>query len=244
MTNTHAIASPTFLAEETNIPVFARWFGSWQISIQRRALSLDELTQRYDESAPGWQGTVERLGFPAAYDALLHQVVGDEMPSRVLDCGVGTGALSEALTRVARAPFALTAVDLSPRMLEQAKQVLQGTNADVTLRQADAAALPYADNTFDLVMTAHMLEHLADPTVALREMVRVLKPGGRLIACLTRRTWLGMMIHLKWRTHRVTPAQAEQLLKEAGLKTIDSLTFGHAPWCRRLSLACTGNKAL
>lgn len=237
MTDTHALT-----ALNHTIPVFARWFGSWQISVERRALSLDELTQRYDESAPSWQGTVERLGFPAAYDSLLQQIAVDELPSRVLDCGVGTGALSEALIRVAHAPFALTAVDLSPRMLEQAQRMLQGSNADLTLRQADAGALPFADNSFDLVMTAHMLEHLADPTVALREMVRVLKPGGRLIACLTRRTWLGMMIHLKWHTHRVTPSQAEQLLQDAGLNTVDSLTFGHAPWCRRLSLACTGHK--
>lgn len=237
MTDTYALPSTNH-----TIPVFTRWFGSWQISVERRPFGLEELTHRYDESASHWQGTVERLGFPAAYDSLLHQIVGDETPSHVLDCGVGTGALSEALIRVAKAPFALTAIDLSPRMLEQAQHVLQGTNADVTLRQADACALPYDDNTFDLVMTAHMLEHLADPSVALREMVRVLKPGGRLVACLTRRTLLGMMIHLKWRTHRVTPAQAAQLLTRAGLTNVDTVSFGDAPWCRRLSLACTGHK--
>lgn len=226
------------------IPVYARWFGSWQVSVQRRALSVGELTQRYDDSASGWQQTVDRLGFPSAYESLLRQIVGEETPSTVLDCGVGTGALSHALIKAAPAPFALTAVDVSPRMLEQAQMTLGGTHADVTLRQADVCALPYDDHTFDLVMTAHLLEHLPDPAAALAEMVRVLKPGGRLVVCMTRRTLLGMWIHLKWHTHRVTEGQANQLLLDAGLETIKSLAFESPHWCRRLSLASTGRKPL
>jgi len=226
------------------IPVYARWFGSWQVSVQRRALSVGELTQRYDDSASGWQQTVDRLGFPSAYESLLRQIVGEETLSTVLDCGVGTGALSQALIDAAPAPFALTAVDVSPRMLEQAQMTLGGTNADVTLRQADVCALPYDDHTFDLVMAAHSLEHLPDPGAAIAEMVRVLKPGGRLVVCMTRRTLLGMWIHLKWHTHRVTEDQASQLLLDAGLETIKSLAFDSQLWCRRLSLASTGRKPL
>ena len=239
MTDTHALTPA-----DNTIPVYAQWFGSWRISVQRRALSIRELTRRYDESATDWHRTVDRLGFPAAYESLLRQVTGNETPSTVLDCGVGTGALSQALIRVLPAPFALTAVDVSPRMLEQARNALQGTNADVTVREADATALPYNNNTFDMVMTAHMLEHLADPAVALSEMVRVLKPGGRLVVCVTRRTLLGMMIHLKWHTHRMTPDQARRILQNAGLQSVESLTFDRAPWCQRLSLACAGRKPL
>lgn len=229
---------------DDTIPVFTRWFGSWQVSVQRRALSVGELTQRYDDSASGWQQTVDRLGFPAAYESLLRQIIGEDTPSTVLDCGVGTGALSQALINTASAPLALTAVDVSPRMLEQAHTTLGGTNADVTVRQADVCALPFSDNTFDLVMTAHTLEHLPDPAAALAEMVRVLKPGGRLVACMTRRTLLGMWIHVKWHTHRVTEGQANQLLLDAGLETIESLSFESRHWCRGLSLASTGCKPL
>lgn len=236
MTDTaHTYSDPT-------IPVFARWFGSWQISVQRRALSVPELTRRYDESATGWHRTVQRLGFPAAYEGLLRRAVGSETPSAVLDCGVGAGALSQALTRVLPYRFALTAIDVSPRMLEQTEDALHAANADVTLRQADAAALPFDDNSFDMVMTAHMLEHLSDPAVALREMVRVLRPGGRLVVCVTRRTLLGMLVHLKWHTHRMTPDQAGRFLEYAGVQGVECLTFERAPWCRRLSLACTGRK--
>lgn len=239
MTDTYAPAPL-----DHTIPVFARWFGSWQISVQRRALSVPELRWRYDESATDWHRTVDRLGFPAAYESLLRRAAGTEAPSTVLDCGAGTGALSQALIRVLPAPVALTAIDVSTRMLEQARYALRNTNADVTVRQADAAALPFDDNSFDMVMTAHMHEHLTDPAVALREMVRVLKPGGRLVVCVTRRTVLGMMIHLKWHTHRMTPDHAGRFLRNAGLEGVEGLTFDRAPWCKRLSLACTGRKPL
>lgn len=227
---------------DRTIPVFARWIGSWQFSVQRRLLNLPELTRRYDRSAADWHRIVDRFGFPAAYASMLRQVLGSETPTTVLDCGAGTGALSQALIEAVPGPLALTALDASSQMLEQAHHALRDSGADVTLRRADATALPYDDDTFDMVMTAHMVEHLVDPALALAEMVRVLKPGGRLIICVTRRTLLGMMVHLKWHTHRMTPNQTRHLLRNAGLQSVESLTYDQAPWCRRLSLACTGRK--
>src|SRR5262249_47123766 len=108
--------------------------------------------------------------------------------------------------------------DISPHMLERASSSLCDADLDVTFRHGDMRALPYGDNVFDLAMTAHVLEHLLDPSAALNEMVRVLKPGGLLLACFTRRSVLGMMVHLKWRTHRLTPAQAQSWLWKAGWK--------------------------
>ncbi len=103
-------------AEQT-IPVFARWFGSWQVSVQRLAFSSPELTRLYDRAAPGWDRTLDRLGQPDAYETLLRKVLSEEglegagARPRVLDCGVGTGALSTALARVAPTPFKLNAID-------------------------------------------------------------------------------------------------------------------------------------
>ena len=160
----------------------------------------------------------------------------------MLDCGVGTGALSSALARVLPTPFKLDAIDISPRMLERASSTLDGTNLEMTFSLGDMRELPYCNGVFDLVMTAHVLEHLTDPGVALNEMVRVLKPGGLLIACLTRRSALGMLVHLKWRTHRVTPAQAETWLLESGLEDAHCLTFEDRAMCQRLSVVCVGRK--
>ena len=226
--------------EEETIPVFARWFGSWRISLQRRALSSRQLTRFYDLAAPGWSRKLDRLGFPLAYETLLREVLSEEAPGvtgvqfRGLDCGVGTGALSYALARVLPAPFKLDAIDISPRMLERAGRRLR--DLDVSLRHGDVRDLPSDNGTFDLVMSGHVLEHFVDPSIALDEMVRVLKPGGRLIVCLTRRSPLGMVVHLKWRTHRVTPAQAEKWLREVGLEHVDCRSFDQRPICRQLSV--------
>jgi ubiquinone/menaquinone biosynthesis C-methylase UbiE len=58
------------------------------------------------------------------------------------------------------------------------------------LSHGDVRELPYGNGVFDLVMTAHVLEHLVDPSVALNEMVRALKPGGLLVACVGRKPYL------------------------------------------------------
>jgi len=233
---------------EETIPVLSRWFGSWKISLQRRALSPPELARSYDDAAAGWGRTIARLGFPAAYERLLRGVLRDRAPTttgvrpRVLDCGVGTGALSSALARAWPVPFRLDGLDISPQMLARAGRRLGDSGLEATLCHGDVRSLPYGDNTFDLVVSAHVLEHLADPRGALDEMVRVLRPGGLLITCLTRRTALGMYVHLKWRTHRVTPAEAEGWLRGSGLADARCLSFDDRAICRLLSVACIGRK--
>ena len=234
--------------DHETIPVFARWFGSWQVSVQRRALSLPQLARSYDRAAPGWSRKLDRLGVPDAYETMLRRVLNEDVPSetdaplRVLDCGVGTGALSCALARVWPTPLKLDVVDVSLRMLERANSRLREAGLKPALFHGDARNMPYADGTFDVVMTGHVLEHLADPREALREMARVLKPGGLLIACLTRRSTLGMYVQLKWRTHRVTPAEAEGWLRESGLEDARCLPFGRRAVSRRLSVACMARK--
>ena len=233
---------------EQTIPVFSLWFGSWQFSVQRRALNLSQLTRFYDLAAPGWSKKLARLGFPEAYETLLRKVLSEETPSatgarlRALDCGVGTGALSCALARALPAPFKLDAIDISQRMLERASSNLCDSGLDVSLRHGDVRELPYRTGDFDLVITGHVLEHLADPGVALGEMVRVLKPGGLIIACLTRRSLLGAYVQLKWRTHRVTPSQAENWLLKSGLQNVRCISFDQGTLCQRLSVVCVGRK--
>ncbi len=233
---------------EQTIPVFAHWFGSWQLSLRRLPFHSSELSEAYDRAAPEWSDTIDRLGFPQAYERLLCRVLAENPAAiagpkpRILDCGVGTGALSSALAHVIHKPFALDAIDISPHMLEFAAINLQAAGVDATLRQGDVRALPYEDASFDVVMTAHVLEHLADPSVALDEMVRVLKPGGVLVACLTRRSPLGLYIHFKWRTHQVTVEQALTWMFQAGLQHVRCSSFDDRSLCRQLSIACVGQK--
>lgn len=230
------------------IPVFSRWFGSWRISVQRRAFSAPDLARHYDLAAPRWGRILDRFGYPGAYAALLGKAVGEDAleaagpAPRVLDCGVGTGALSIALARVFAGRVELDAIDISPGMLERAAANFRTASVAAALRRGDVRELPFADNVFDIVMTAHVLEHFADPRPALNEMVRVLKPGGLLVACVTRRSAPGAVIHLLWRTHRMTPKQSRDLLRESNLDNVRCLPLDSRMLCGRMSVACVGTK--
>jgi ubiquinone/menaquinone biosynthesis C-methylase UbiE len=96
---------------------------------------------------------------------------------RVLDVGCGTGVLLERL--VDRYPDSqLTGVDLSPAMVAQARRRLPER---VTLDVADAEALPFPDHSFDLVFSVSSFHFWPAPELALADLRRVLRPGGRLV---------------------------------------------------------------
>lgn len=97
-------------------------------------------------------------------------------PSSVLETAAGTGRVTVQLRKKISPSSSLTATDLNPDMLAIAKGKLAGEN--ITWQQADAMALPFADNSFDCVVTCFGLMFYPDKVKGLREALRVLKPGG------------------------------------------------------------------
>ena len=95
---------------------------------------------------------------------------------RVLDVACGTGALTETVCERVKPRGSVVGLDANPEMLEVAGR----KKLDVEWREAFAEALPFADAAFDAVVSQFGLMFFQDRVQALREMLRVLRPGGRL----------------------------------------------------------------
>jgi ubiquinone/menaquinone biosynthesis C-methylase UbiE len=210
-------------AIEKAIPMTSRRIGSWEVLISRWPLSTTDLASRYDAVSGRWARTARRYQLDSAYrePLLTCQVatgltqIGPE--ARILDCGVGNGSLSIALDGILKGPVDYHGIDTSAEMLAQANSKMQHAGLRAHFLQADVLSLPYDDQSFDVVMAAHVLEHLPDPQRALAEMVRVLRPGGMVFVCMTRHSIFGALVQLLWRTWAITEQQGVAWLHESQL---------------------------
>ncbi|APB00710.1 class I SAM-dependent methyltransferase [Nocardia seriolae] len=104
-----------------------------------------------------------------------------EVPyDRALELGCGTGFFLLNLMQAGVAKRG-SVTDLSPGMVKVATRNGQNLGLDVDGRVADAETIPYEDDTFDLVVGHAVLHHIPDVELALKECLRVLKPGGRFV---------------------------------------------------------------
>lgn len=230
------------------IPVWSRALGSWNVSISRRPFQSAELEHHYDRTADVWQTKVERLGFIDAYHELIASALRDrqlsdsDLPLQVMDAGVGTGAMSQALSNLVSCDVDLLGVDISTEMLDRARQTVRKPNVNMQTLKADLGALPLEDDTFDLILMAHVVEHLADPVPVLAELRRVLKPGGMMISCITRRSGFGSYIQLIWRTHQVEAPTALSWMQQAGFTSAHMLPLARRTGAQKCSLGYVARK--
>jgi len=132
------------------------------------------MTQQYFDDVAGEWDEMREGFFPDGLRDEAAEAMRVKPDGRYLDVGAGTGFLVAAiLQRGARA----SAVDASPRMVE----LLRARFPLVDARVADAERLPFADATFEGAFANMCLHHVERPEVALREMARVTKPGGRVV---------------------------------------------------------------
>ena len=108
--------------------------------------------------------------------ARLVEAIGDSARWRVLDLACGPGIVTSALAERAQEVVAL---DLTPRMLAKARErCAKAGQTNVMFTEGSATALPFADAGFDAVITRLSFHHFLEPNAVLKEMLRVLRPGG------------------------------------------------------------------
>jgi len=134
----------------------------------------------YDEK---WSISYDERCISYARDRYVHIAGDGGWPAqRMLEIGAGTGFFTLNLLQAGLAESAVV-TDISQGMVDVAVRNGRTLGLDVTGQAADAEALPFADGEFDLVIGHAVLHHIPDLDLAFREILRVLRPGGRFVFC-------------------------------------------------------------
>ena len=121
------------------------------------------------------------FGVHHAWRTRTVQLSGAKEGDHVLDCATGTGDLAiEFKDKVGSEGYVL-GTDFCKEMIEHAPEKARENNLEVDFEVADAMNLPYEDDRFDIASIAFGIRNVDDPVVALKEMARVVKPGGSVI---------------------------------------------------------------
>jgi ubiquinone/menaquinone biosynthesis C-methylase UbiE len=99
--------------------------------------------------------------------------------SRILEVAPGPGYLAMEITRCGA--FEVTGLDISRTFVEIANRNAREARLDIEFREGNASAMPFAENSFDLVLCRAAFKNFSEPLAAMNEMHRVLKPGGRAL---------------------------------------------------------------
>jgi len=137
---------------------------------------FSSIATRYDVTNEVLSFGIHRLWRRAAV-----RYSGAKEGDSVLDCATGTGDLALVFKRKVGASGRVVGTDFCPEMLQSAPAKAQKEGLQVEFQVADAMALPFADATFDVASIAFGIRNVDDPVKCLKEMARVVKPGGRVV---------------------------------------------------------------
>lgn len=195
---------------------------------------------------PVMSGVEQAFCRSGAWRSFSHRVVvpwamqGHELVGEVLELGSGSGAMAaELLERFPRSR--LTATDVDPRMLDAARARLGVYGKRAHVESADAASLPFDDQSFDAVVSFIMLHHVIEWEAALREAVRVLRPDGLLVGYDLVDSVPARVIHWLDRSpHRLaTHASIREVLDECDIAPV-----AIRPSLGRMAVRFAGRKAI
>ena len=207
---------------------------------------------------------VDRTGYAASFIAYLDEAKGQfatvksasysllrlRPNDKVLDVGCGTGDDVRKIAALVGANGMAVGVDKSESMIAEARRRAQGWDLPVQFQVGEAAQLPWQSNTFDACRADRLLQHVPDPRQVFNELLRVLKPGGRMVivdrdwgmvaldssdevttrvvldraAADIRNSWMGRKLHALFRMANLKEIRVEtHCINISNLETADAL---------------------
>ena len=157
-------------------------FGYKTVNVEEKAGKVADafhsVAGKYDLMNDLMSAGVHRL-----WKRMTIEMSGVRRGNSVLDIAGGTGDLTAKFSRIVGPEGTVVLADINSSMLQVGRDRLmdRGVVNNVIFSQADAQYLPFPDNTFDVITIAFGLRNVTDKDMALRSMLRVLKPGGRLL---------------------------------------------------------------
>lgn len=125
--------------------------------------------------------TVLSFGVHHAWRSKAIRQSGAKSGDHVLDCATGTGDLAIEFKKAVGEKGYVLGTDFCAPMIEPAPDKAAKKGLEIDFEVADAMNLPYEDDRFDIASIAFGIRNVDDPTLALKEMARVVKPGGRVV---------------------------------------------------------------
>ena len=204
----------------------------WQCKSQSNR--ANGLTDLYDAASRRWQKTIERLGYPDAYALVVSEAMQGIDPSRkqnlhVLDAGAGTGAFACALTQADCKIGRLDLLDPSEAMLTIAAAELHACSPSVSSIVGRIGEIDFPPQTYDIVLCAHVIEHVDDVQSCLGWFCNVLRPDGQLLLVVSKPHWCTSLLRLIWGHRSYRSARVVEMLEESGFAKIKVVSFKVGP---------------
>ena len=171
---------------------------------------FDRVAERYD-----LMNDLMSLGLHRAWKAFAIEVARPRRGERVLDVAAGSGDLAAALARRVGPAGEVWVTDINRSMLARGRDRLLDAGCLAPAVQCDAERLPFASALFDCVTVGFGLRNMTRKPVALAEMARVLKPGGRLVVLEFSHVWKPLERAYDLYSFKVLPWLGERVAGDA-----------------------------
>lgn len=163
-----------------NEPESTTHFGFTEVPLPEK---VKRVAQVFESVAPHYDlmNDLMSLGIHRLWKRFAIELANVQRGQCVLDLAGGTGDLAAKFSRLVGESGKVVLADINPAMLQQGRTRLLNEGILVDYAQVNAEKLPFADNSFDIISIAFGLRNVTDKAAALASMLRVLKPGGRVI---------------------------------------------------------------